>query len=59
MDICRRDFSFEDFNEVMHFFRELINQLKQMNFSEFNGSEFNGYLERVRKMVEEKTTSDK
>lgn len=59
MDICRRDFSFEDFNEVMHFFRELINQLKQMNFSEFNGSEFNGYLERVRNMVEEKTTSDK
>lgn len=59
MDICRRDFSFEDFNEVMHFFRELINQLKQMNFSVFNGSEFNGYLERVRKMVEEKTTSDK
>ncbi len=59
MDICRRDFSFEDFNEVMHFFRELINQLKQMNFSEFNGSEFNGYLERVRKMVEKKTTSDK
>lgn len=59
MDICRRDFSFEDFNEVMHFFRELINQLKQMNFSEFNGSEFNGYLELVRKMVEEKTTSDK
>lgn len=59
MDICRRDFSFEDFNEVMHFFRELINQLKQMNFSEFNGSEFNGYLDRVRKMVEEKTTSDK
>lgn len=59
MDICRRDFSFEDFNEVMHFFRELINQLKQMNFSEFNGSEFNGYLECVRKMVEEKTTSDK
>lgn len=59
MDICRRDFSFEDFNEVMHFFRELINHLKQMNFSEFNGSEFNGYLERVRKMVEEKTTSDK
>ena len=59
MDICRRDFSFEDFNEVMHFFRELINQLKQMNFSEFNGSEFNGYLERVQKMVEEKTTSDK
>lgn len=59
MDICRRDFSFDDFNEVMHFFRELINQLKQMNFSEFNGSEFNGYLERVRKMVEEKTTSDK
>lgn len=59
MDICRRNFSFEDFNEVMHFFRELINQLKQMNFSEFNGSEFNGYLERVRKMVEEKTTSDK
>lgn len=59
MDICHRDFSFEDFNEVMHFFRELINQLKQMNFSEFNGSEFNGYLERVRKMVEKKTTSDK
>ena len=56
MDICRRDFAFEDFNEVMHFFRELINALKQMNFTEFKGAEFNSYLERVMAMVEENTT---
>lgn len=56
MDICRRDFAFEDFNEVMHFFRELINALKQMNFTEFKGAEFNSYLERVKAMVEENTT---
>ena len=56
MDICRRDFAFEDFNEVMHFFRELINALKQMNFTEFKGAEFKSYLERVKAMVEENTT---
>lgn len=37
---CNMGFSFEDFSEVAPYFKELINVLKQMNYSEFRGGDF-------------------
>jgi len=52
IDICESDLTFEDFNEVSVFFKELINELRQMNYSEFRSEDYNKYRERAKKMVE-------
>ena len=52
IDICESDLAFEDFNEVSVFFKELINELRQMNYSEFRSEDYNKYRERAKKMVE-------
>lgn len=49
MDICGRTFRFRDFEECVSYYRRLINELRQMNFSEFRGENF----ERHRKAVED------
>lgn len=43
MDICERDFTFSDFEEVGAYFKKLINLLKQMNYSVFKSPEFEKY----------------
>ena len=52
IDICESNLAFEDFNEVSVFFKELINELRQMNYSEFRSEDYNKYRERAKKMVE-------
>ncbi len=54
MDICNTDFEFTDFNEVATFFRSLINPIKQMHFTEFKSDEFNQYLVKVNRIIDEK-----
>jgi V/A-type H+-transporting ATPase subunit A len=41
IDICEKDFSFEDFEESGTFYKGLINILRQMNYSEFKSENFN------------------
>jgi len=45
--ICNIDFIFEHFNDVSAFFRKLINICKQMNYSHFEGEEFNRYKKEL------------
>lgn len=52
MGICAKDFAFDDFEEVADFFKQLINLLKQMNYSEFQGSDFQKYLSETKQLVE-------
>lgn len=40
MDVCNQSFNFKDFNEVSTFFKKLINQFKQMNYSEYKSEKF-------------------
>lgn len=54
MGICCADFEFEDFNEVATFFRSVINQIRQMNFTEFKSKEFLDYDEKVKEILNEK-----
>ncbi|MDR2680015.1 MAG: V-type ATP synthase subunit A [Tannerella sp.] len=54
IDICRTEFSFENFIEVSVWFKKLINLFKQMNYAAFKSDKFNGYDKQVDALVEEK-----
>ena len=51
MGICDRDFSFEDFEECRNYFKEVINALRQMNYSEFQSERFYEYQEKLNNLL--------
>lgn len=51
MGICERDFTFEDFEECRNYFKELINALRQMNYSEFQSERFYEYQEKLNNLL--------
>ncbi len=51
IDICDKDFEFDDFEECANFYKKLINILRQMNYSEFKGDNFNKYLEQLKEEI--------
>ena len=55
LDICRRDFSFTDFEECSQFFKGLINLFRQMNYSEWKSAKFEDYKKQIEQFVSEKT----
>jgi V/A-type H+/Na+-transporting ATPase subunit A len=57
LDVCKREFHFEDFEEVSDFFKEVINLYKQMNYQEFESSSFKEYLEKLNSALNTKSKS--
>ena len=58
MDIGEMEFDFPDFEEVGTFFKQIINLLKQMNYSPFDSAQFKKYrkeLEDILQKDREKT----
>ncbi|MCQ2159763.1 MAG: V-type ATP synthase subunit A [Bacteroidales bacterium] len=53
LDICNRKFDFEDYEQCRGFFKDLINSLRQMNYSTFKGESFMNYLAQTEKMIQE------
>ena len=51
LDVCQKDFDFEDFEKCREFFKNLINELRQMNYSVYNSEQFNSYCETVKQMI--------
>ena len=51
LEICDKEFEFEDFEKCREFFKELINQLRQMNYSAYESEQFWAYNETVKKMT--------
>ena len=51
LDICEKDFTFEDFEECRTFFKEAINILRQMNYSVFQSDKFNEYQEKLNNLL--------
>ena len=51
LGICSKDYEFEDFETSRAFFKDLINTLRQMNYSEFQSETFAAYRETVDKMI--------
>jgi len=53
LDICDKDFDFEDYERCRDFFKELINLFRQMNYSEFMSENFEKYRKSTLKFVED------
>ena len=49
LDLCDRPFEFENFDECRTFFKDLINTLRQMNYTPFQSAEFKEYEQQLRK----------
>lgn len=54
MDICRMEFEFEGFVEVSDFFKELINALRQMNYTLFQSEDFRAAEEKVDALISQR-----
>ena len=53
LDICAKDFDFEDFELCRSFFKELINDLRQMNYTAFQSEAFYQYKDKINKLLED------
>ena len=53
LDICTHEFKFKDFEECRNFFKEMINMLRQMNYTEFQSEAFCNYNAQLSKLLEE------
>ncbi len=51
LDICDKEYEFEDFEKCREFFKNLINELRQMNYSAYESEQFWAYNESVKKMI--------
>jgi len=51
LDVCHTEFSFDTFNDVISFFKKLINSYKQMNYSEFKSEKFNKFEEELKELI--------
>ena len=45
--ICRADFRFDGFSEVMDYFKKLINVFKQMNYAEYESENFKKFNDQL------------
>lgn len=54
MKICNTPFQFSDFEEVINYYKRLINALRQMNYSSFESDDFNKYLAQATAILAEK-----
>lgn len=53
LDICDRKFEFNDFEDCRNFFKEMINDLRQMNYTDFHSEDFEKYNSQLSKLLEE------
>ena len=51
LGICDMNFDFEDFEKCRNFFKELINNFRQMNYSEFKSENFYKYENEIKNMI--------
>ena len=51
LEICAKDYDFEDYEKCREFFKNLINELRQMNYSAFESEQFKAYNDSVKKMI--------
>ncbi len=51
LEICAKDYDFEVFEKCREFFKTLINELRQMNYSAYESEQFKAYNDSVKKMI--------
>jgi V/A-type H+-transporting ATPase subunit A len=55
LDVANKEFSFNNFEEVGGFFKKVINEFKQMNYSEFESDKFKRHEEELEKLISEQS----
>ena len=53
LEICDRHFEFDDYEKCRDYFKQVINLLRQMNYNEFHGKEFEKFRDQLSKLLEE------
>jgi V/A-type H+-transporting ATPase subunit A len=53
LEICDKQFEFDRFEQCIEYFKNLINIMRQMNYSAFKSEDFNKYLKQLDKTLEE------
>lgn len=56
MDVCRKEFKHKGFEQCISFYKEMINNFRQMNYSEYESEPFNRYLKQARELIDNKLT---
>ena len=51
LGICDKSFEFENFEECRNYFKDLINTLRQMNYTEFQSPKFHDYEQQLKKQL--------
>lgn len=51
VDICSINFNFDKFQDVVDYFKKMINVCKQMNYSEYKTEQYNKYKAQVVEML--------
>ena len=59
LGVTRNEFEFESFEKVGPYFKELINALKQMNFSDFESEKFKKNEKEFKKVLAERVKKEK
>ncbi|MBO7546719.1 MAG: V-type ATP synthase subunit A [Paludibacteraceae bacterium] len=54
MDLCAKDYDFDNFVEVGEYFKRVINICKQMNYSEFHSADFEKYKAQLDELLAQK-----
>ena len=57
IDICHTDFSFDNFVEVMDYFKKMINICKQMNYSKFKSEQYEGFQKQLKELIAERSVN--
>ncbi|MBO4446677.1 MAG: V-type ATP synthase subunit A, partial [Bacteroidales bacterium] len=53
LDLCRKHFEFEDYEKCRDFFKNVINLLRQMNYTQWQSAEFVNYQNKLSKFLSE------
>ena len=51
LEICDREFDFEDFEKCRDYFKNLINTIRQMNYAPFQDDSFNSFFGQLKQML--------
>ncbi|MDR1983462.1 MAG: V-type ATP synthase subunit A [Prevotellaceae bacterium] len=54
LDICRTKFNFDNFNECIDFYKRIINNMRQMNYSAFQSDGFKKYEQELNEIITER-----
>ncbi|PZX13577.1 V/A-type H+-transporting ATPase subunit A [Breznakibacter xylanolyticus] len=52
LEVADASFDFDNFEEVGSYFKQIINQFKQINYAEFNSEKFNAYMTELNTMIQ-------